>query len=164
MGRKIPITPEQEALPISKYYHREPAPIPAESWRCWPRAPAIPAAQLDIHHRNDLFLSGLPAGRDRLLRAGGRHRLRCESYGHARRHSGDVRLVVRLARLRPPALYHMGPGGPHRRRVPQLWTGPLRRPVMKERYWGTTHIIREDIGMGARRALCQLPGTPRAGL
>ena len=30
MGRKIPITPEQEALPISKYYHREPAPIPAE--------------------------------------------------------------------------------------------------------------------------------------
>ena len=39
----------------------------------------------------------------------------------------------------------------------------LRRPVQRRSYWGTNHIIREDIGMGADE-LCQLPGTPRAGL
>lgn len=45
MGRKIPITPEQEALPISKYYHREPAPIPAEKLALLAKGPAIPAAR-----------------------------------------------------------------------------------------------------------------------
>lgn len=128
MGRKIPITPEQEALPISKYYHREPAPIPAEKLALLAKGPADPGCALDIHHRNDLFLSGyLPVETGYCVLEDGTGFV-ANHTGHARRHSGDVRLVVRLARLRPPALYHMGPGGPHRRRVPQLWTGPLAPP------------------------------------
>ena len=164
MGRKIPITPEQEALPISKYYHREPAPIPAEKLALLAKGPCDPGCALDIHHRNDLFLSGyLPVETGYCVLEDGT--------GFVANHPAMPGVTAEMFDwwfawhgCGPPALYHMGPGGPHRRRVPQLWTGPLRRPVHEGALLGHHPHHPGGHRHGRRRALCQLPGTPRAGL
>ena len=149
MGRKIPITPEQEALPISKYYHREPAPIPAEKLALLAKGPCDPGCALDIHHRNDLFLSGyLPVETGYCVLEDGT--------GFVANHTAMPGVTAEMFDWWfawhgcGPLRYTIWDPEDHTGAV-SLNYGQARCAAlsMKERYWGTTHIIREDIGMGA---------------
>ena len=59
----------------------------------------------------------------------------------------DVRLVVRLARPRRPPLHHLGSRGPLQRESMQKEKGRTRCSATRK-YWDTTHIVKEDVGMG----------------
>ena len=149
MGTKIPITPEQEALPISKYYHREPAPIPAEKLALLAKGPCDPGCALDIHHRNDLFLPGyLPVETGYCVLEDGT--------GFVANHTAMPGVTAEMFDWWfawhgcGPLRYTIWDPEDHTGAV-SLNYGQARCAAlsMKERYWGTTHIIREDIGMGA---------------
>lgn len=62
MREKLPITAEEEKLPIGKYYHMEFSPVPADKVAVLAGGPCDPKQALPIQDRSRLFEPGHPPG------------------------------------------------------------------------------------------------------
>lgn len=146
---KAPLTAEERALPYAKYYDRPLAPIPQEKWNIWRGPAADPALALPVEERNRfLDAEPLPLESGFCVAPGGTGFVANDYFipGASPEmldwwfgwHSVGPDLRYKLwdpedhfyARAQDPD-YVLDPGVPNR-----------------EKTWGVTHHILEDIGFG----------------
>ncbi|BAK47015.1 hypothetical protein CXIVA_10480 [Clostridium sp. SY8519] len=148
MGNRVPITEEQKKLSYAKYFYKELAPVPEESIRIAEAGPIDPSKALRVHDRNRLFEPGyldteigycvMEDGTGFVANLTKMPGVTTEMFDwwFAWHGLGELRYCIwdpedhYSARSLDPAI------------------GRCQTLSMKERYWNTTHVIVEDIGMG----------------
>lgn len=148
MDRRVGITEEQKKLSYAKYYDKPLAEVPQEKLALLEH-PINPADALTIHDRNNLFKEGyFPVETGYCVMEDG---------------TGYIANLVKMPGVTVEmfdwwfAWHGLGefrytiwdPEDHYDARSLNLVQGKSPKLSLKEKYWGTTHIIREDIGGGA---------------
>ncbi len=148
MREKLPITAEEEKLSISKYYHMEFSPVPADKTAVLAGGPCDPRQALSIRDRNRLFEPGyLPVETGCCVMEDG---------------TGFMANLTTMPGVTAemfdwwfawhgwgPLRYTVWNPYDHRSAV-CLNYGHAHQPGLswRERYWGTTHLVEENVGPG----------------
>lgn len=145
--KRVPITEEEMQLPYAKYYFEEMAPVPAEKIPCGEK-PMDPAKALRIEDRNRLFDAGwmdvetgycvLPDGTGYVANLTRMPGVTVEMFDwwFAWHGLGALRYTI----WHPEAHWSAV--------STNLVQGKSPKLTLREKYWGTTHLIREDLGPG----------------
>lgn len=150
MSKLVPITEEQKKLSYAKYFYKPLAPMPEESVRIAESGPVAIEKALHIDDRNLLFEPGyldteigycvMEDGTGFVANLTKMPGVTAEIFDwwFAWHGLGELRYSIwdpedhYSARSLDPAI------------------GRAKNLSMKERYWNTTHVVVEDIGMGAQ--------------
>lgn len=147
MANKIPITDEQKKLSYAKYYDRELAEIPGEKLVFW-EAPMELGKALRVTERNRLFEAGyfevetgfcvMEDGTGYIANLTFMPNVTVEMFDwwFAWHGLGELRYTI----WNPEEHYSAFSINVVQGKSPNL--------TLKEKYWGTTHLIREDLGGG----------------
>lgn len=148
MNQKVPITEAQKKLPYAKYFFRELAQAPEENIRIANSGPVCPSKALSIMDRNRLFSPGY---------------LDTETgYCIMEDGTGFVANLINMPGVTTEmfdwwfAWHGLGelrysiwdPEDHYEARSIDGAIGRCEKLSYKERYWNTTHLIREDMGLG----------------
>ena len=147
MANRVPITEEQKKLSYAKYYDKPLAPVPAEKLP-FGGTPMDPEKALKIEDRNKLFDPGylevetgycvMEDGTGYIANLTYMPGVTVEMFDwwFAWHGLGEFRYSI----WHPEAHYDA--------RSCQLAQGRCDKLSLKEKYWGTTHLIVEDLGFG----------------
>ena len=153
MQRRVPITEAQRELSYAKYYDEEIVTPPQESLALIQKGPIDPAEALPISERNRLFEPGyleaeigfciMPDGTGYVANLTRMPGVTAEMFDwwFAWHGLGELRYTI------------WDPEDNYSARSLNPAVGRCDKLSLKERYWNTTHLIREDIGGGVEE-LC----------
>lgn len=147
MGKRIEITEAQKQLSYAKYYYQDMAPVPEEKLAAL-NTPIHPDQALKIRDRNRLFEEGymdtetgycvMEDGSGYIANYTRMPGVTVEMFDwwFAWHGLGELRYTI------------WDPEDHYEARSMNLAQGRSPKLSLKEKYWGTTHLIREDIGGG----------------